>query len=1104
MAIEWDKAISVKEGMNGYAAVKRTIDYIEDDHHHIYDEKAVIDYAENPDKTTLRVEFIQENEDRLKADYAKKNILISSIANGEISRRLDAVDFMGEKKRYEKYKAGDRRGMGLVDKGSANNRDAYHVIQSFNESCKDLDPRLVHQMGVEYAKEAFPGYKCIVTTHQNTEHAHNHILVCAYNEDGQHKLHLDSSFRRNIRKINDEICHRYGLHTLDPELIFNRRNTRYIERKIRERGKKTMKDQVREDIVRVLGTHGKSFTCWQDFVDHMENHMNYKIEQTEKRVTYIKKDLFMKNGKPFKVRDDKLGNCDIAGVYYDHDFFLRRYICEHFGWDKWRSVDKETGKILEEKQEYASERQKRIQEKKDQTRSYNDSKIFDEKGNLAFTRSFTPHHEEKFFISRWTESGRRRSDLELIVLAVIYIIKKIRDFFKKPVIEDDRRIFLADREILEKDIRNLSKCLDYINKYDIKEKTDLENLHETLGSALSDLTADREFYGKKIEREQENKDTLNDLRNLAKEAVKLVGSDITADILRVYEPNGRELEAFRSEHEQGTGKVISGNQKRKLYQLLNLPGQKYQLKCAYDDLNFNTANAVIRFLSGKTDKKPDVLASPEEAKADRREKLYRKIFDKIEASKHSDKLTLGQGLGLKEHFRDIPLTDDKTIRKDQIDALNRRLAEKGLAVNRPVEYITKSEYRELKAYLDTGKGKEPELLKEFKPMSYSTKSQVTDLLEMTGKSLVIPVEYISEAQGKILVSNLLYHYFRPEAIPEDRDLTPDEIRMRNRDLEQEFITVIQSYPKESQDIIVKLRNLQTKLYEAGFDINSGFELQSRITHDKNILESLDLKIAEIDADFNNVDNLYRVIDKVEQIFYKQDLSQFLNIEDLLHKKEQELEQVKESIVDTEFMEPKARTVDNIAHTDKEDIIYPTVQGRTYELTVLSNLYYEDTPLEEQTAIKNILYNMGAFDITDINRFREFVNENMNISLNMHLFSVSGRYKLKDGYTIDELFNEVIKPGELAMIQENMFTVRVVGKNPDGSITDIPLEEFFNADESKYINAFNEQKRDTLTTTNALVKRYTVAESDIESENKHEKKLSGWDLYNKKYGIGHDL
>lgn len=1128
MAIEKDIAIKVVGGGDGFEGVDRCIKYATDDHHHDYNSETVMDYAENPDKTTLRNEFIQEDENRIKAEFARKGSLISSISNGELSRRLDAVDFMEQKKKYEKYKAGDRRGMGLVDQGKAKGRDCYHVIQSLNESCADLDPRLVHQIGVEYAKRAFPGYKCVVSTHQNTGHAHNHIVVCAYNEDGMHKLNFDGRFRREIRKINDELCQEYGLHTLDPDLVYNRRNTRYIERKIRERGKKSYKDQVRDVIIEVLNNREElGINSWHDFVDYMQRVKNFEIKQTEKKVTYIKKDLLMKNGEPFHIRDDKLGNFDgktNSGreVYCDADFFLRRSLCEHCGWDKWQGVNVETGEILEEKEEYSAERDKRIKEKRDKSRAYNNENIFDKDGNLAFTRRFTSTHEEKFFISRWTEYGRRRSDLELIVLAVIHIFKKIKDFFKDVVTDKDKKISIADKEILEKDIKDLSKCLDYLDKYNVSKETDLEGLHQAMKSALQDLTADRTFYGRKTDQEEIVQSQLNALKKLAREAVKLVGSPITADLLKIYEPSRQELAAFRSEREQD-GKAVSANQKRKLYQLLNQSGQKYQLKCKFDELNFASADAVIRFLDGKTDKKPDVLASPEEIKADRREKLYRKIFDKLETAKHGEKLsgpisksllqellpfitengieidlsklTLGQGLGLKEHFKDIPLTDDKTIRKEQIDALERRLADKGLSINRPIEYVTRTEYEELKKYLDTGKGKTPELLSEFKPMSYSTKAQVTDLLEMTGKSLVIPIENISEAQGRILVSNLLYHYYKPEALPQDRNLTPDEIRIKNRDLEQEFTASILKYPTETQDILVKMRNLQIKLYEAGYDIDSGFELQSRITQNKNVLNSLQLKISEITTDFNNVDSLYQAIAQVKKIFYKEDLSQFLSIESLIKDKEQQLEQIKDiepekpevkPIVEQELEPVQERPVEDITGINKEDIIYPVREGHKYTYDILSLHDYADVPEELRTKCKDILVENGASEIRDLGELNDLTMEYFGVPLNIDLFTIYG--PLDFTQSIKPELDEHLDAAEIVVIYEDGKPVCTVGRNLDGSYTHLNTEAFLRNDIRAVINKINKGEIE-------------IEEPEIEPE---EKELKGWAAYYKKHGLDADI
>ena len=766
MAIEKDIAITCDDSQySGAKGITQLIVYIKDDHHDGNKVRNVINYAENAEKTTYH-QSKGESSEYLMNGFANKQVLVSSLSHGEVCRQLDEIDFLEDKEQYEQYKAGDRRGMGRVDKGEAKVRDAYHVIQSFpgKEHGVDLDPRLAHQIGVEYARRAFPGYKVIVATHLNTGHVHNHIAVCAYNEDHRHKLNFDSTFRRNIRRINDELCMAYNLPVLEEGRAYrHRQGVLHEEGLIKNRGGISMKDIIRNDIKRALSEAGDTFRWFPDFVRYMEDHMNYKIIQTTKNVTYIKKDLLMKNGKPFRCRDATLG-----------EEYTRRYISEQLHWPILRTV-RQIGKLGLEGHEYISEKDSRI--RKGLANGRNEEgydKVFGDPQDI--NRSWHIH------IDRYDENGRRRSDLELIILTAIEFVKRVRTCF---VI------------VMEK--LGLSRGRTESMMFGIDPDRDEERLTKALGKIRR--------YG------IDNEEQLNDYRD-----------SIDA-----------QLHSLRGENPP-----VTAGQKRLLYKLLNDDNQEYTLKCKYDDLSFVKADQVIKFLTGQTDTKPDILADRAERRTEKRDRLYRKIFDRIEESKRSEKLsvpiskalvkeltplvkkagidmdlsglTQGQGYGLLQHFKSIPLTDDKTITKKQADSVTEILNDRGLKLNKPVEYLLRSEYSELKKYLDTGNGAIPECLREFKGMSYSTRMQIEDCLEMSGRSLVIPIEYISEPQAKILVSDLLYHIYKPEAMPDIKQnhTTEKDISSHDKAPVKASTSEISELRSELEDI----RSIQRAVYLA--------------------------------------------------------------------------------------------------------------------------------------------------------------------------------------------------------------------------------------------------------------------------------------------------
>ena len=55
----------------------------------------------------------------------------------------------------------------------------YHIVQAFAPD-DPLDFATAHELGVKLA-EHFEGYQCIVVTHMNTAHIHNHIIMNSVN-----------------------------------------------------------------------------------------------------------------------------------------------------------------------------------------------------------------------------------------------------------------------------------------------------------------------------------------------------------------------------------------------------------------------------------------------------------------------------------------------------------------------------------------------------------------------------------------------------------------------------------------------------------------------------------------------------------------------------------------------------------------------------------------------------------------------------------------------------------------------------------------------------------------------------------------------------------
>lgn len=103
----------------------------------------------------------------------------------------------------------------------------FHIIQSFKEG--ETTPELAHKIGVELAEELFGDrFEVVVSTHLNTNHYHNHIVINSVSfKDGKRYYDNYSSYAL-LRKTSDLICEEHNLSVIpttkakiDYEKIYN-------------------------------------------------------------------------------------------------------------------------------------------------------------------------------------------------------------------------------------------------------------------------------------------------------------------------------------------------------------------------------------------------------------------------------------------------------------------------------------------------------------------------------------------------------------------------------------------------------------------------------------------------------------------------------------------------------------------------------------------------------------------------------------------------------------------------------------------------------------------------------------------------------------------
>lgn len=91
----------------------------------------------------------------------------------------------------------------------------YHFSQSFSPEEK-ITPEQVHEVGIEFAKRAWPGHEVLVCTHMDEPHLHSNFVVNSVNFENGSKIHFTPNSLKVLRDISDEICISHGFSVLPP------------------------------------------------------------------------------------------------------------------------------------------------------------------------------------------------------------------------------------------------------------------------------------------------------------------------------------------------------------------------------------------------------------------------------------------------------------------------------------------------------------------------------------------------------------------------------------------------------------------------------------------------------------------------------------------------------------------------------------------------------------------------------------------------------------------------------------------------------------------------------------------------------------------------
>ena len=214
--------------------------------------REVIDYANNPDKTTDKRYLDEDLYTTLRyVENDKKTDQTMYVSSINCPKQRAYQCMMTTKHRYGKF----------------GGNVAYHGFQSFKTG--EVTPDEAHQIGIETAKRMWRDYEVVVTTHLNTDNIHNHLVVNSVSFKTGRKFENHVSDHYRLREISDLICGERGKIVLPPSKFKGSSKKEYW---VKKNGGMTHRDVLRKDIDSII----KNSIMWTHFKENLKG-FGYEI-----------------------------------------------------------------------------------------------------------------------------------------------------------------------------------------------------------------------------------------------------------------------------------------------------------------------------------------------------------------------------------------------------------------------------------------------------------------------------------------------------------------------------------------------------------------------------------------------------------------------------------------------------------------------------------------------------------------------------------------------------------------------------------------------------------------------------------------------------------
>jgi len=121
----------------------------------------------------------------------------------------------------------------------------YHAYQSFAKG--EVSAQIAHEIGVKLAQELWGDkFQVVVATHLNTNHYHNHFVLCSTSFIDGKRFHSCKESYQTMREVSDRLCREYALSVIENPQYG--RSKHYAEWRADQEGKPTWRSLIKKDV----------------------------------------------------------------------------------------------------------------------------------------------------------------------------------------------------------------------------------------------------------------------------------------------------------------------------------------------------------------------------------------------------------------------------------------------------------------------------------------------------------------------------------------------------------------------------------------------------------------------------------------------------------------------------------------------------------------------------------------------------------------------------------------------------------------------------------------------------------------------------------------